>query len=183
MDHSNKLIVMSGLPGSGKTSLGRMLAELLDFEYIDKDDILESLLSQHKNFSSELRQRLSRESDLIFREQATRGQNAVLTSFWRAPNGKTTSGTPSDWLPSVSDNIIEILCHCDLEVALDRFLNRKRHPGHMDRLRDRSSLQNQFENLLANWPLGFGRLIEIDTSSPVGAQEVLDKVRKLWPAS
>ena len=36
-------VVISGLPGSGKTTLGRRLASVLDLPLIDKDDILDRL--------------------------------------------------------------------------------------------------------------------------------------------
>jgi dephospho-CoA kinase len=36
-------VVVSGLPGSGKTTLGRRLAPALDLPLIDKDDILNRL--------------------------------------------------------------------------------------------------------------------------------------------
>ena len=172
---------MSGLPASGKTTLGRTLAKLLNFKFIDKDETLEFLLSEQANYTSELRQRLSRESDLIFREQAMQGENAVLTSFWRAPNNQSTAGTPSDWLPSVSSDIIEIVCHCDIHIAVTRFLTRRRHPGHMDHLQDKSTLRNQFESLLTSWPLGFGKIIEVDTSMAVSAPMILNRVREFWP--
>jgi shikimate kinase len=37
------LVVVSGLPGSGKTTLGRRLAQALNLPLIDKDDILDRL--------------------------------------------------------------------------------------------------------------------------------------------
>ena len=58
MQQQRRLIIISGLPASGKTTLGRELAKLLGFQFIDKDDILESLFAENQNFSSELRQRL-----------------------------------------------------------------------------------------------------------------------------
>jgi cytidylate kinase len=172
---------MTGLPASGKTTLGRSLAKILNFQFLDKDVILESLLSQHKIFSLDLRQQLSRESDSVFQEEAFRLQNVVLTSFWRSRDDKSASGTPSDWLPLLSDNVIEIQCHCDVETAVDRFLTRKRHPGHMDHVRDKSALRTQFENLSAKWPVRLGQLLEVNTSQPVNTDELVLRIKMLWP--
>lgn len=174
---------MTGLPGCGKTTLGRRLAELLGFQFIDKDDILESMLDEYSEFSIELRQKLSRESDLIFQKQALLSRNSVLTSFWRAPKSDSTVGTASDWLASASHEIIEVLCQCDCDVAVERFLNRQRHPGHMDHLRNRLTLQSQFSALAKAWPLGFGQLIKVDTSNPVDPDMIIQQIRDFWPVS
>lgn len=183
MNETKRIIVMSGLPGSGKTTLGRELADIFRFEFLDKDDILESLLSKHVDFNTDLRSRLSREADVIFRDQAVKAGNAILTSFWRHPTNKSTAGTPSDWLPSITKDIVEVYCHCYVETAVERFLNRKRHPGHMDHLRDRAMLKTQFENLCGSWPLGFGDLIEIDTTKPINAEEVFQAISEKWAAN
>jgi gluconate kinase len=181
MNQPHKFIVMSGLPGSGKTTIGRKLADALGFQFLDKDDILESLLSAHTEFSSDLRHRLSRESDTIFRERAMAAKDAVITSFWRARNGHSAAGTPSDWLTATTNQIIEVFCRCDRDIAVDRFLNRKRHPGHMDHLKNRSMLQEQFANLAGTWPLGHGDLIEVDTSNIVNIDSLVERIRVIWP--
>ena len=41
-------VVISGLPGSGKTTLARRLAQALNLPLIDKDDILELCLSRRE---------------------------------------------------------------------------------------------------------------------------------------
>lgn len=38
MKHTNLIII--GLPGSGKTTIGKMLAETLSWEYLDTDDLI-----------------------------------------------------------------------------------------------------------------------------------------------
>ena len=167
------VVVLSGLPGSGKTTLGRVLAGRLSFTYIDKDDILDSLLSKHASFDVSLRQRLSRESDGIFQESALAAGNSVLSSFWRPLGSTSTSGTSSDWLPMINVNLVEIYCACEVDIAVDRFLTRKRHPGHLDQLRDRHILKTQFESLKDHWPLRIGHLVEVNTSGEVDPAEIL----------
>ena len=60
-------VVISGLPGSGKTTLGRRLASLLNLPLIDKDDILDRLFESKGIGDAAWRRRLSRESDEILR--------------------------------------------------------------------------------------------------------------------
>jgi shikimate kinase / 3-dehydroquinate synthase len=39
-------VVVTGLPGAGKTTVGRALAAALDVPFLDKDDFLDDLLDQ-----------------------------------------------------------------------------------------------------------------------------------------
>jgi shikimate kinase len=47
-------VVISGLPGSGKTTLGRRLAPALTLPFIDKDDILDRLFESKGSPAGEL---------------------------------------------------------------------------------------------------------------------------------
>jgi shikimate kinase len=42
MMKTNKNIALIGMPAAGKSSIGRLLAEKLDFEFIDSDDLIQS---------------------------------------------------------------------------------------------------------------------------------------------
>lgn len=44
MKHTNLIII--GLPGSGKTTIGRKLAEILQWEYLDTDDLIIQMSGQ-----------------------------------------------------------------------------------------------------------------------------------------
>jgi len=99
-------VVMSGLPGSGKTTLARRLAPLLDLPVIDKDDILERLFVSKGIGDAAWRRTLSRESDSILQHDATRSEGAILVSFWHLPGMPVDSGTPTTWLQSLSDQLV-----------------------------------------------------------------------------
>ena len=60
-----RFIIISGLPGSGKTTLARNLAPALSLPVIDKDQILERLFESKGVGDATWRRALSRESDLI----------------------------------------------------------------------------------------------------------------------
>jgi glucokinase len=72
------LIVISGLPGSGKTTLGRRLSPVLNLPFIDKDDILERLFESKGVGNAAWRRALSRESDRILQQEATSSNGAIL---------------------------------------------------------------------------------------------------------
>src|ERR1043165_2529664 len=124
-------IIVTGLPASGKSSVGKLLASDFGLELLDKDDILESMF-EDKAGGPEVRSRLSREADEILRRNALESTGAVLVSWWRHPKSRIETGTPTDWLSSLSGRLIHVHCKCDAFVAANRFHLRKRHPGHLD---------------------------------------------------
>ena len=86
-------VVLSGLPGSGKTTLGRRLAPAL-LPLIDKDDLLDRLFESKGVGNAAWRRTLSRESDTILQREATSSNGAVLASFWRLLGSPSDSGYP-----------------------------------------------------------------------------------------
>ena len=63
-------VVMSGLPGSGKTTLGRQLGAALGLDVLDKDDFLEAHFADYAEIDSTLRSTLSRLADAELQERA-----------------------------------------------------------------------------------------------------------------
>ena len=172
-------VVVSGLPGSGKTTLSRNLAPALALTLLDKDDILESLFDTLGVGDADWRQRLSRASDEIFQRLAITSSGAVLTSFWRSPKASVHSGTRTDWITATSERIVEVYCACDPEIAAMRFVNRVRHPGHLDSLKRTEDLLSSFQNLASAGPIGIGKLLRVNTSNEVNLDVVIDAVKSL----
>lgn len=173
-------VVVSGLPGSGKTTLGRRLAAGLGLAMLDKDDILDALLDSLGAPGVDARQRLSRAADAVLQTVATASPGGVLSSFWRREQLSSTSGTPWAWLRQLSGaRLIEVHCQCPPHVAADRFLARQRHPGHHDQRHSRDELLTQFEILAAQGPLGIGRLITVSTADHPQPGQVLTEIEQL----
>jgi len=174
-------IVISGLPGSGKSSLARGIAPLLDLEVIDKDDFLEKLFGDRAEVDSALRFSLSRRADDEMRKKADASSGAVLISFWRRDELSSSSGTPTDWLVDLP-RLIEVYCDCDASTAMQRFLLRHRHPGHGDAAKGRDTLKNQFEALAKLGPIGVGDLVVVDMRRPVDVQSLVSRLEAISAA-
>lgn len=177
MSVSHRYVIVTGIPGCGKSTVGNRLAEHLNTTYIDKDEILESYFAQLESVDEGIRHRLSRAADKDFQSLALNCATAVLDSFWRHPSADTQSGTPSNWLETPEIHAVEILCKCAPELAARRFLRRSRHPGHLDTEWSHASLLKQSHKLNLELPLGVGTLIEVDTTHPVAMEHLATTVR------
>ncbi len=166
-------VVMSGLPGSGKTTLGRQLGAALGLEVLDKDDFLEAHFSDYDEIDSTLRSTLSRLADAALRERALSLSSAVLVSFWRREQVSITAGSSTEWLRNLP-NVVEVFCECGPEVAEARFRSRVRHDGHRDA--DRTDLLVQFEALARQGPLEIGRLVVANTETDIDIAELSRRV-------
>ena len=170
-------VVVSGLPGSGKTTLARPLSKALRLPLIDKDDLLETLLTSLGADSLQDRSRLSRAADALMEKLAkAESSGAVLSSFWRRESLSATSGTPTHWLRHLP-RVVEVLCDCPPHLAAERFHTRVRHPGHQDSSTSFADSLWRYEQLAATLPLEVGPVVRVDTSRAVDVAGVTDAVR------
>jgi predicted kinase len=162
------LLIISGPPCSGKTTLGRRLAERLGLPFIHKDGIKELLFERLGTGDLAWSSRLSLASyDLLyyFLEAALRSGRPLAVEANFRPERETQKflelKSRCDFIP------IQVLCCTNGEVLLERFRVRaaagERHPGHLD-------LQNE-PNLLPllakgrHEPLEVGgAVLEVDTT-------------------
>ncbi len=171
-------VVISGLPGSGKTTLGRRLVPALNLPLVDKDDILDRLFESKGVGEAAWRRTLSRESDVILQHEAKNSNGAILASFWRLPGMPSDSGTPTDWLDAPSHHVVNVHCVCDLEVAASRFLHRRRHPGHLDGESSSAEVLVSLRMLSQLPPLDIGQRIDVDTSHEPDLTDIVRAIRR-----
>ena len=171
-----RFLIVTGLPASGKTTVGAAVAEALALPFLDKDEILEMLLESLGAGDAPWRARLSRAADQVLQRLALRSQGAVIVSWWRHPLSRVSSGTSPSWLSALPGELIELHCRCDPHVAVERFFARQRHAGHLDASKSKPEELARFEELATHGALGIGRTIEINTERELDLCALLDQI-------
>ncbi|HXD29650.1 MAG TPA: AAA family ATPase [Pyrinomonadaceae bacterium] len=170
-------IIISGIPASGKSTIGRAVAAALGLAMLDKDDLLEAMFNSQGIGDAEWRARLSRAADEVLREKALGSHGAVITSWWRHPSSQVDSGTPVEWLSSLPGIAIELHCVCSPQVAAERFLSRQRHEGHLDHLKTHAEVLTNFQQQATLGPLGVAPLVEVNTERTVEMSALLAEIQ------
>jgi len=177
MDDANRrrFVVVSGLPGSGKSTIGHAVARRLDLPLFDKDAILDDLFGLRGTGDAEWRRSLSRESDRLFQNQAAAAEGAVLVSFWHVPGMPLDSGTPAAWLRELPAPAVNLRCVCPARVAAERFFRRTRHPGHLDPATFDTVLA-RIEAQAGSGALDIEPAIDVDTTEAVDVDRLVERL-------
>ena len=180
------LIIVSGPPASGKTTLSRRLAADLRLPLVQRDSLKERLFDTLGWRDRALSQRLGGASyellyytlDLLLQT----GQPCIVESnFSRvAASHKLTT-----LLEYYGYTAIQILCFAAPDVLLERFTARhaagERHPGHVDDL----ALPEFTAQIQQRWePLDVaGPLIELDTSTTFDYKKLMVQITAILVGS
>ena len=160
-------VVISGLPGAGKSTVAAALAKRADLPVFDKDDFLETLFANAPPKTQLERRQLSQSADRAFQSAVEGSQAAIVVSWWKHPKSDGESGTATEWLLKLPGHLVEVYCQCAPAVAVARFLNRKRHPGHLDELWSEPELLALLRQSLLLGPLAIAPVVEVDSSRPI----------------
>lgn len=175
-----RCVVVTGLPASGKSTIGIKLSESMRFDFLDKDDYLEQLFDERGIGNSDWRRSLSRASDSHFIHAAEKVESVVLVSHWKIAEKNSDSGTPTDWLNRRFSSIVELYCSCPIETATDRFRARARHPGHLDNQKSKDEITNWMSSYQQGLPLGLGTLVTAMTDRHDFLDDIVEQTKKAF---
>ena len=163
-------VVVSGPPGSGKTSLATELAKEMGLPLLAKDLIKETLMSVLVVPDVEASKLIGQAAiEVMYAVAGCSSAGAILeANFHRSASLAALQGLPG--------SVIEVFCRCDREIALSRYRERseRRHPGHFDIQRTDDELWN--DQVTA--PVGGGwAVLKIDTAMPVNISALVLDIR------
>jgi predicted kinase len=164
-------VVVTGLPGAGKTSLATVLAERLRSALVSLDGIKEELAADAEDTPRDWL-RYDAEAELVRRLEAFGGEAVV--DIWIAPRRDTERVTAllEPWWSS----LVEVRCQVPAGVAIERYVARPRPWPHLPPDEDTlARIRDAAEHPEA---LGAPRTVVVDTTRPVEIGDVVSAVRR-----
>jgi predicted kinase len=177
----HSILLVSGAPASGKSTVAQALAEMLGFALLSKDTVKESLFDSlgelaEKQLDSpaELSRLLSRTAIDLLWALAPHCPEIILEANFRPRSEQERAH-----FAALDGRKLEVYCHCSPEEAARRFRERaaskRDHPAH--------SMKSISMEALAEYdrPFGLCPVIDVETERPVDVAEVVTRIRRHWP--
>lgn len=168
------LVLISGLPGAGKTTLAVPLAERLRLPLLAKDYFKETILDGLEEPPPNLERSrvLGRTAMKLMFETARHCPRVVLEA-----NFRPQSDIEREHLLALGGSIVEVHCRCPTEVALRRYRERgpRRHAVH--------PLWEMSPEMAAEFdgPMRLGPVLEVDTTTDVDIEALAARVTSALP--
>jgi predicted kinase len=173
---ADEVIMINGLPGAGKTTVGASLASAMSAQFLSKDVLKEHLAKEHERPPSSRLGIVA--SELMWSKASAQSGVVIVESWWYrtrdvqfAADGLCRSG---------ADRAVEVWCTASVDTVRERY-----------RRRSRSALHRDLERLATDWedwarnaePLNLVPVITVDTATPVDIPALITAVRAVLPTS
>ncbi|HEY1564946.1 MAG TPA: ATP-binding protein [Gaiellaceae bacterium] len=167
------LVIVAGAPAAGKTTVARGIATRLRLPLIAKDTIKEALFDGLGAGDLAWSQRLGEATYLamlaLAEESVTVGASLIVEANF------VRGGDFAKRLAALPARFVQVHCSAPLEVLVERYGSRERHPGHVDSQRI-GALREAVETGRHD-PLDLpGETIRIDTTRPVDLDALAERL-------
>ncbi|MET8797704.1 AAA family ATPase [Nocardia sp. NPDC004568] len=167
------LVLVNGLPGSGKSTLGATLAQILPAEFLSKDAVKEALAGclTESDTAPDLG---GIAMDTVWALARAAPRDVVVDSWWFRPRDLRFAQTGVGLV--APGRFAEIWCDTPAEVSRARCAARRRTALH----RDEQRLATDWDTWAARaTPLGFGPVLTVDTTRPVDHGELAAEIDRV----
>ena len=166
------VVMVNGLPGSGKSALAAELAGPLDAALLSKDAVKEALVAAASRVAS-VPSLGAVAMDTVWALAAGCAGTVVVESWWFRP--RDLPFARSGLLRSGAASGVEVWCDVPAAVARSRYGQRQRDP-----------LYDDARRLVEDWPvwelqaepLGLLPVVRIDTDRPVDVGAAVDAINR-----
>jgi predicted kinase len=167
---NRQIVLVSGPPGAGKTTLAVPLAAELGFPLLTKDTIKEAIWDALDPPPDDLAwsRRAGGAAMQVLWAVAACCPQAVLEANFRPHSERERA-----YLTGLQARIVEVYCACSSAEALRRYAERgpHRHPTHVLRRLTPDAL-SEFDQ-----PFGLGPVVEVNTEVSLDLEGIVSQVR------
>lgn len=172
----HQVILVNGVPASGKTWIAERIADELTAAYFSIDIVKEALFAHFGTGDRDYNRHLGRASYQSIFATISKFPTELL-SIVDAWHGFQDKSVLKEHLThSDAACCLEVWCHAPPEIIAERYRSRssQRHAGHPP-----SSYADELHELASRaTPMSFGPVLEVDTSQPVRIDELLVSVKQ-----
>jgi predicted kinase len=161
------LILVTGLPGAGKTSVGRTLSERLKIPFLSKDAFKERIFDtlgwKDKAWSLRVSEASHRILDYIVEEELKAGHSLIIESNFKPEIDSARFRAIQHRFGVVG---VQVLCWAEGDILFERYWARhqtNRHPGHIESATPEEQRRNLARGKGKPLQIG-GPVIELDTT-------------------
>jgi len=172
------LVLTTGLPGSGKTTLARQVAGALGLPLLSKDIVKERLFDVLGARDRAWSMKLGAAANEILWALAGECVGGAVVETWLDPTRDDADRARAGLQATGVSPVWELMCECPAEVAVARYAARVRHPAHLPP--DEATLDRIRRAAPFLVPLGLGPVIRVDTSRPVDLASLLARLNQGW---
>ncbi|MFI6047055.1 AAA family ATPase [Nocardia sp. NPDC051321] len=167
------LVLVNGLPGAGKSTLGRPLAAALGGTFLSKDAVKEAL-AECVGDDAVIPALGGIAMDAVWALAQAVSGTVVVDSWWFRPrdSGFARAGIEK----AGADRVVEVWCDIPADVARRRYVSRRRGASYCDEQR----LTDEWDTWAAQAvPLGLAPIVWVDTTQPVRLADLAAQIERL----